>query len=52
MKPTPYLKFHLPNSQPQVSWTLAEGNYTHVYFRNGGYYLLSIMLGTICQRFP
>ncbi|GAB3702279.1 hypothetical protein GCM10027592_31540 [Spirosoma flavus] len=52
MKPTPYLKPHQPHSQPQVSWTQAEGNYTHVYFHNGGYYLSSITLGTICQRFP
>ncbi|MBD2705421.1 LytTR family transcriptional regulator [Spirosoma sp. BT702] len=52
MKPTPYLKPHQPHSQPQVSWTLAEGNYTHVYFHDGSYYLSAITLGTICQRFP
>ncbi|MBD2703802.1 LytTR family transcriptional regulator [Spirosoma sp. BT702] len=52
MKPTPYLKPHQPHSQPQVSWTLADGNYTHMYFHNGGYYLSAITLGTICQRFP
>ncbi|MBD2705745.1 LytTR family transcriptional regulator [Spirosoma sp. BT702] len=52
MKPTPYLRPHHPHSPPQVSWTLAEGNYTHVYFHNGGYYLSAITLGTICQRFP
>ncbi|GAB3716790.1 hypothetical protein GCM10027592_58400 [Spirosoma flavus] len=35
-----------------MSWALAEGNYTHVHFHNGGYYLSAITLGTICQRFP
>ncbi|MBD2699990.1 hypothetical protein IC229_05045 [Spirosoma sp. BT702] len=50
MKSTPHLKPHLPDSQPQVSWLLAEGNYTHLYFHNGSQYLSAITLCKVCQR--
>ncbi|MBD2701450.1 LytTR family transcriptional regulator [Spirosoma sp. BT702] len=52
MKSTPHLKAHRPDSQPQVSWLLAEGNYTHVYVHNGSYSLSAITLGKVCQRYP
>ncbi|GAB3988043.1 hypothetical protein GCM10028807_09790 [Spirosoma daeguense] len=51
MKQTPRLKPHQPDSVPQVSWLRAEGNYTHLYFLDGSYYLSSITLSKICQRY-
>ncbi|MBD2699664.1 LytTR family transcriptional regulator [Spirosoma sp. BT702] len=51
-KPTPHLKPHLTDGPPPVSWLLAEGNYTHVYFHKGGYYLSAITLCKLCQRYP
>ncbi|MBD2704025.1 LytTR family transcriptional regulator [Spirosoma sp. BT702] len=52
MKSTPHLKPHIPDGTPQVSWLLAEGNYTHLHFHNGSQYLLAITLCKVCQRYP
>ncbi|GAB3993681.1 hypothetical protein GCM10028807_29550 [Spirosoma daeguense] len=52
MKPTPRLPTHPATGVPQVSCLVAEGNYTHLYFHDGGHYLSALTLGKVCQRYP